>query len=76
MVDLRIRSTIGRLMRRTQNADTLYLDSGVVHCPRRGDIELEICLACPALERVDGDPIHSLQCSAHTNVVGGRVTPL
>ena len=41
---------------------TLYVDWGIVPCPRQGDISIEACLACPHLQEVDGDPVRRISC--------------
>lgn len=75
MVKIPDLSRLRRLTRRRQSGDVLYLDGGVVSCPRQGDVEFEVCLACPALSRVTGDPITSIECEARASLLRGAVAP-
>jgi hypothetical protein len=40
----------------------LFVDAGVVPCPAQGDISIELCLACPHLRDVHGQPVDQITC--------------
>jgi hypothetical protein len=50
------------LVRGPRDFLVLYLDRSTVHCPTRGDVDLELCLACPHLRGLAGDPIDRIEC--------------
>ena len=47
---------------RSRGLIVLFLDRAVVPCPVRGDIDLELCFACPYLRDAAGDPISRIEC--------------
>ena len=48
----------------------LNVDEGRVNCPRRGDIDVEICYSCPDLRdiRLEG-ALEALTCRARAEAV-------
>lgn len=41
----------------------LFVDHGIVYCPRRGDIEFDACMDCPELRRLNETDGLTIECS-------------
>lgn len=46
---------------------SLYVDGGMVHCPRQGDIEMDACFDCPDFKRLRHDGALAVQCTPATS---------
>ena len=75
MIDNGPLSTIRRFLDRRADRGRLHVDRSMVPCPVRGDVELEVCLACPSLKKLVGDPITGLECEARSLSLDGSVQP-
>jgi hypothetical protein len=53
-----------QLLRGTRSR-ALYIDAGVVNCPRQGDIDMDVCLSCPDLVRFNEGGHPSIECRGH-----------
>jgi hypothetical protein len=42
---------------------TLFVDRGIVNCPRQGDIEVDACIGCPDFKRLRTSNELAVECS-------------